>query len=206
MTIQLLLCGVLPPGLIQYCSKHSCVITVKLFSICLVSIHVVHPYSSIDTTAAWKKLRFILSVKSDFHMTDSLSIAYQKHYVIGVVHICNCLYRVYLFIICLDYGLRMSIDKMFLISSILNVSNQFYLKQFSFAWVHSLSKTFLFQAIQFSQTVLIQRIQFSISIDFVYTQLNVKTVLFQAIQFCISMQFTCQNSCYILICRIITTQ
>ena len=25
-------------------------------------------------TAAWKKLRFILSVKSDFHMTDSLSL------------------------------------------------------------------------------------------------------------------------------------
>ena len=38
--------------------------------------------------------------------------------------------------------------------------------------------TFLFQAIQFSQTVLIQLIQFSISIDFVYTQLKVKTVAF----------------------------
>ena len=34
-----------------------------------------HPYSSIDTTAAWKKLRFILSVRSEFHMTDSLSVA-----------------------------------------------------------------------------------------------------------------------------------
>ena len=34
-----------------------------------------HPYSSIDMTAAWKKLRFLLSVRSDFHMTDSLSIA-----------------------------------------------------------------------------------------------------------------------------------
>ena len=33
------------------------------------------PYSNIDTTAAWKKLHFILSVRSDFHMTDSLSIA-----------------------------------------------------------------------------------------------------------------------------------
>ena len=32
-----------------------------------------------------------------------------------------------------------------------------------------LSKTFLFQAFQFSQTVLIQTIKFSISIDFVYT-------------------------------------
>ena len=40
-----------------------------------VSIHVVHPYSSIDTTAAWKKLRFILSVRSNFHMTDSLLMA-----------------------------------------------------------------------------------------------------------------------------------
>ena len=45
-----------------------------------------------------------------------------------------------------------------------------------------MSKTFLFQDIQFSQTVLIQTIQFSISIAFVYTQLNVKTVLFQTIQ------------------------
>ena len=47
-------------------------------------------------------------------------------------------------------------------------------------------KTFLFEAIQFSRTVLIQPIQFSISIDLVYTQLNVKTVLFQKIQFNVS--------------------
>ena len=52
-------------------------------------------------------------------------------------------------------------------------------------------KTFLSQAIQFSQTdiiklIIIQTIQFSIGIDFVYTQLNVKTLLFQAIQFSIS--------------------
>ena len=33
------------------------------------------PYSSIDTTAVWKKLRFILSVWSNIHMTDNLSIA-----------------------------------------------------------------------------------------------------------------------------------
>ena len=31
---------------------------------------------------------------------------------------------------------------------------------------------------QFIKTILIQLIQFSISIDFVYTQLNVKIVLF----------------------------
>ena len=36
---------------------------------------VVHPYSSINLTAAWKKLRFILSVRFDFHMIESLSIA-----------------------------------------------------------------------------------------------------------------------------------
>ena len=47
----------------------------SFFSSRLVSVQVVHPYSSIDTTAAWKKLRFILSVRSDFHMIDSLSIA-----------------------------------------------------------------------------------------------------------------------------------
>ena len=34
----------------------------------------VHPYTSMDMTAAWKKLRFILSDRSDFLMTDSLSI------------------------------------------------------------------------------------------------------------------------------------
>ena len=47
----------------------------SFFSSRFVSVHVVHPYSSIDTTAAWKKLRFILSVRSDFHMIESLSIA-----------------------------------------------------------------------------------------------------------------------------------
>ena len=47
----------------------------SFFSIHLVSVHVVHPYSSIDTITAWKKLLFILSVRSDFHMTDSLSLA-----------------------------------------------------------------------------------------------------------------------------------
>ena len=57
----------------------ACSVLVKLpssfFSVRLVSIHVVHPYSSIDMTVASIKLRFILSVRSDFHMTDRLSIA-----------------------------------------------------------------------------------------------------------------------------------
>ena len=47
----------------------------SLLSIRLVNVHLMHPYSSIDTTAALKKLHFILSVRSDFHMADSLSIA-----------------------------------------------------------------------------------------------------------------------------------
>ena len=40
-----------------------------------VSVYVVHLYSSMDMTAAWKKLRFILSDRFDFHMTDNLSTA-----------------------------------------------------------------------------------------------------------------------------------
>ena len=47
----------------------------SFFSSRFVCVHVVHPYSSIDVTAAWKKLRFILSVRSDFHIIDSLLIA-----------------------------------------------------------------------------------------------------------------------------------
>ena len=59
----------------------------SFFSIHLVSIYVVLPYSSIDTTAAWKKLRFVLSVRSDCYMTDSLSIAihvYASHVLMFV--------------------------------------------------------------------------------------------------------------------------
>ena len=41
---------------------------------CPVSVHVMHPYSRINTTAAWKKLCFS-SDRSDFHMIDKLSIA-----------------------------------------------------------------------------------------------------------------------------------
>ena len=63
----------------------------------------------------------------------------------------------------------------------------FCFKQFSLAWVHSLiAKNISISTIHFSQTVLIQPVQFSISIDFVYTQLNIKTVLFQKIQFNVS--------------------
>ena len=45
-------------------------IAVKFFSMHLM----LHLHSSMDTTTAWKKLYFSLLVRSDFHMTDSLSI------------------------------------------------------------------------------------------------------------------------------------
>ena len=48
----------------------------SFFSIRLVSVHVVYPYSNIDTTAAGKKLCFILSDRSNFHMTNSISIVF----------------------------------------------------------------------------------------------------------------------------------
>ena len=40
-------------------STFLCNFRLVFFSSRLVSVQVVHPYSSIDTTAAWKKLRFI---------------------------------------------------------------------------------------------------------------------------------------------------
>ena len=74
VAVQLAPCGMLLPEPVQYCSQHSCIIAVELL-LRLVCVQVVHPYSSIDTTAAWKKLRFILSVRFYFHMIESLSIA-----------------------------------------------------------------------------------------------------------------------------------
>ena len=35
----------------------------------------VQPYSSTDSTTAWKNCRFNLSVRSDFHMIDDLFVA-----------------------------------------------------------------------------------------------------------------------------------
>ena len=56
----------------------ACSILVQLlssfFTIRLVSVYVVHPSSSSVTIMAWKKLRFILSDRSDFHMIDNLLI------------------------------------------------------------------------------------------------------------------------------------
>ena len=53
------------------CSSH-----LVFFSICFVSIHVVHPYNRMDTAIAWKKSCFILLDRLDFYMIDSLSIVF----------------------------------------------------------------------------------------------------------------------------------
>ena len=47
----------------------------SFFSMRFVNVYAKHPYSSIDTIAAWKKTRFISSDRSDFDMIDSLPIA-----------------------------------------------------------------------------------------------------------------------------------
>ena len=39
-----------------------------------VRVHVMHPYSSMDTAIAWKQSRFLLSDRLDLHMIDWLSI------------------------------------------------------------------------------------------------------------------------------------
>ena len=55
----------------------------SFFSSRFVRVHVVHPYSNIDVTAAWKKLPFILSVRSDFHIIDSLLIVNPRSKFLG---------------------------------------------------------------------------------------------------------------------------
>ena len=47
----------------------------SLFPRRFVRVQVVQPYNSTDMTTAWKKCRFSLSVRSDFHMTDNLFVA-----------------------------------------------------------------------------------------------------------------------------------
>ena len=48
----------------------------SFFSMYFVSVHVVHPYSSVDTAKAGKKYSFILLGRSDFHTIDNLSIPF----------------------------------------------------------------------------------------------------------------------------------
>ena len=50
----------------------------KFFSIRLVSVQIVHPYTSMNTTADWKKLCFILLDWSDFNITESLLMPFAR--------------------------------------------------------------------------------------------------------------------------------
>ena len=59
--------------------------------------------------------------------------------------------------------------------------NQFYIKQFSLTWVQIFIVKNVFQFIQLTQTILIRPLHFDISINFMYSQLNVKTVLKKSI-------------------------
>ena len=47
----------------------------SFFSMCFVSVHVVHPYSNIDKATAWKKSYFILLDRSNFYMINKQSVA-----------------------------------------------------------------------------------------------------------------------------------
>ena len=52
-----------------------------------VSVHEMHPYSSIDATTTWKKFSFNSSDRSDFHMIDNLLLAvhaYARHKLISL--------------------------------------------------------------------------------------------------------------------------
>ena len=74
--------------------------------------------------------------------------------------ICQVLHYIWLFDF---YGISTFVG--YLMPNSFLYNNQLYFKQFGLVAVHSLIvKTFLFQAIQFSQRVIIQTIQFSISI------------------------------------------
>ena len=48
----------------------------NFFSMCFVSIDLVHLFGSIKIATAWKKYSFILLDRSDFHIINNLSIAF----------------------------------------------------------------------------------------------------------------------------------
>ena len=86
---------------VEYClqdlfnNAHSILAYLPLifFSSLLVSIHVVHPYSSIDMITAWKKLCFILSVRSDFYRPILKSYSFfcfHTLYIYIYIYICVC--------------------------------------------------------------------------------------------------------------------
>ena len=143
---------------------------------------------STGTITAWKKSHFILLEISDFYMVDNLSIAVYAFPIsmltlLSVDEILLARYMSWLvgWILWHINLCRLFNAKSIFIQIISSISNNSVQHEYT----AQLSKTFLFQTIQFIQTVLIQLIQFSIS-TFVYTQLNVKAVLYITIQFSVS--------------------
>ncbi len=87
-------------------------------------------------------------------------------------------------------ALSVNVYEIFMIQTIIHAFVWFF---FWFVWVYGVS-TFVSYLMPnlflYIVTVLFQTIQFSISIVFLFTQLNVKIVLFQTSQFSISTQFS----------------
>ena len=75
MALQLLFCRVLSPGFVQIARRILSQFPSTFFSKDFIRVHVVQPYSSIDTATDYKNSCFILSYISDFHKIDNLSIA-----------------------------------------------------------------------------------------------------------------------------------
>ena len=59
----------------KYSSLHPCALPLSVFCIRLISAQVVHPFNSYGYACCLEKMRSILSDKSDFHITEILSIA-----------------------------------------------------------------------------------------------------------------------------------
>ena len=92
VAVQLVLCGVLPPGLVQYCSQYSYVIAVQLF----LQSFSQHPSSeSIQQyrydRCLWKKTQLRLKYHHKF-------ISTRKYYLRLIIYVCVCVY-IYIYII-----------------------------------------------------------------------------------------------------------
>ena len=77
VAVPLLFWRIVCPGhTIQDSTQYFCVVPSSFFSISFVSVHVVHPWSSMDTVIALKKSCFILLYGPYFNMTNNFSITF----------------------------------------------------------------------------------------------------------------------------------